>query len=198
MSIQIGSGLFTRCQARLTVIWWINHTSWYVQGHGVDMKPIGCDGRIQDVYVCSCCHQEMKQFEKRFRMKRCTNSDCIRTVWDRDLNASINILNLFLELCYSAKEDGTGNRKAAFKRTWIRSVNCLLVVVCSYRQSGGVWLQYTVVRVDCSFYRLLPGFETYYFFLLRYHDHLLPRRNAHWNKVTGPYWSASTSSNDWL
>lgn len=51
--------------------------------------------------LCSCCHQQMTQFRKQFRMKRCTNSDCIRTVWDRDINASINILNLFLYACLS-------------------------------------------------------------------------------------------------
>jgi hypothetical protein len=66
--------------------------------------------------LCSCCHKDMKQFHKQFRMKRCINSDCIRLVWDRDVNASINILNLFLELCYSAKEDGTGQRLEAFTR----------------------------------------------------------------------------------
>jgi hypothetical protein len=66
--------------------------------------------------LCSCCHKDMKQFQKQFRMKRCINSDCIRRVWDRDVNASINILNLFLELCYSAKEDGTGQRLEAFTR----------------------------------------------------------------------------------
>ena len=66
--------------------------------------------------LCSCCHEEMKQFQKQFRMKRCDNSDCIRFVWDRDVNASINILNLFLELCYSAKEDGKGQRLEAFTR----------------------------------------------------------------------------------
>ena len=66
--------------------------------------------------LCSCCHSEMPKFQKQYRMKRCTNSDCIRTVWDRDVNASINILNLFLELCHSAKDDGKGQRLEAFTR----------------------------------------------------------------------------------
>jgi hypothetical protein len=65
--------------------------------------------------LCSCCHQAMKQFRNQFRMKHCTNSDCIRNVWDRDINAAINILNLFLELCYTA-EGGKGKRLEAFKR----------------------------------------------------------------------------------
>jgi transposase len=66
--------------------------------------------------LCSCCHKDMKRFQKQFRMKRCINSDCIRFVWDRDVNASINILNLFLELCYSVNEDGKGQRLEAFTR----------------------------------------------------------------------------------
>ena len=63
--------------------------------------------------LCSCCHQEMTQFQDQFRMKHCTNSDCIRTVWDRDINASINILNLFLVACLSKNGKGRPN---AFKR----------------------------------------------------------------------------------
>ena len=66
--------------------------------------------------LCSCCHSQMTKFQKQFRMKRCINSDCIRTVWDRDVNAAINILNLFLELCHSAKDDGKGQRLEAFTR----------------------------------------------------------------------------------
>ena len=44
---------------------------------------------------CSCCLSKMTK-EKRFRVKRCSNSDCIRTFWNRDTNAAINILNSFL------------------------------------------------------------------------------------------------------
>jgi hypothetical protein len=66
--------------------------------------------------LCSCCHQPMEQFQKQFRMKRCINSDCIRSVWDRDVNASVNILNLFLNLCHSAEEDGKGQRLEAFTK----------------------------------------------------------------------------------
>ena len=68
--------------------------------------------------LCSCCHHEMTQFQGQFRMKRCINSDCIRTVWDRDINASINILNLFLRECLSnsnSSKKGKG-RPQAFKR----------------------------------------------------------------------------------
>ena len=66
--------------------------------------------------LCSCCHQPMEQFQKQFRMKRCINSDCIRSVWDRDVNASVNIFNLFLNLCHSAEEDGKGQRLEAFTK----------------------------------------------------------------------------------
>ena len=62
---------------------------------------------------CSCCIHKMEQFQGQFRMKHCVNSDCIRTVWDRDVNASINILNLFLLACLS--DDGK-YRPDEFKR----------------------------------------------------------------------------------
>ena len=68
--------------------------------------------------LCSACHHAMTQFQGQFRMKRCINSDCIRTVWDRDINASINILNLFLRECLSnsnSSKNGKG-RPQAFKR----------------------------------------------------------------------------------
>ena len=68
--------------------------------------------------LCSACHHAMTQFQGQFRMKRCINSDCIRTVWDRDINASINILNLFLRECLSnsnSSKKGKG-RPQAFKR----------------------------------------------------------------------------------
>ena len=51
--------------------------------------------------LCSCCRKGMTQWQNQFRMKCCTNSNCIRTVWDRDINASINILYLFLAACLS-------------------------------------------------------------------------------------------------
>jgi hypothetical protein len=66
--------------------------------------------------LCSCCHDTLSQFRKQFRMKRCLQNDCIRTVWDRDINASINILNLFLHYCYSVKDNGKGERLSPFKR----------------------------------------------------------------------------------
>ena len=45
---------------------------------------------------CSCCLSSMKQEKNSFRVKHCSNSDCIRTTWNRDINASINILSSFL------------------------------------------------------------------------------------------------------
>ena len=64
--------------------------------------------------LCSCCHQKMKQYRKQFRMKHCMNSDCIRTVWDRDINASISILKLFITACLS--EDGKARPREFSRR----------------------------------------------------------------------------------
>lgn len=48
--------------------------------------------------LCSCCHQELKKQRKCFTVLRCANSDCIQRMWNHDINAFINILNLFREL----------------------------------------------------------------------------------------------------
>ena len=55
---------------------------------------------------CSSCHEAMKK-TKRFRVKCCSNSACTRTYWNRDVNAVINLSNLFLELRHA----GTRNSK---------------------------------------------------------------------------------------
>jgi len=57
---------------------------------------------------CSCCHEEMKQ--KNYRVKWCINTSCTRSLWNRDINASINILLLFLQECHD------GSRSQRFKR----------------------------------------------------------------------------------
>jgi hypothetical protein len=72
--------------------------------------------------LCSCCHHGMTQFQGQFRMKRCDNSDCIRTVWDRDINASINILNLFLWDCIS---QGGNFRPPQFSRGNVGNVDAM-------------------------------------------------------------------------
>ena len=46
--------------------------------------------------LCCGCHKVMHQQKNCFRVKRCLNSDCSRGFWNRDVNAAINILNLFL------------------------------------------------------------------------------------------------------
>ena len=46
--------------------------------------------------LCCGCHKVMHQQKNCFRVKRCINSDCSRGFWNRDVNAAINILNLFL------------------------------------------------------------------------------------------------------
>ena len=45
---------------------------------------------------CSECGLELLQKRNCFRVKRCLNSDCSRSFWNRDVNAAINILKLFL------------------------------------------------------------------------------------------------------
>jgi hypothetical protein len=59
---------------------------------------------------CSCCLSKMTK-EKRFRVKRCSNSVCIRTFWNRDTNAAINILTSFLY------EVANGRSHPVFTRT---------------------------------------------------------------------------------
>lgn len=49
-------------------------------------------------------------------MKRCINSECIQTVWGRDIIAVINIFNLFLELRHAANLKGEGEREEACTR----------------------------------------------------------------------------------
>ena len=46
--------------------------------------------------LCCGCHEVMHQQKNCFRVKRCLNSVCSRGFWNRDVNAAINILNLFL------------------------------------------------------------------------------------------------------
>jgi hypothetical protein len=60
--------------------------------------------------LCSCCRETMRKMEGRYRVLCCDNSNCIRTVWNRDINAAINILNIFLHLCV------TGTRPEEFRR----------------------------------------------------------------------------------
>jgi hypothetical protein len=61
---------------------------------------------------CSCCFSEMD--ETCFRVKRCSNSDCIRSTWNRDINAAINILNAFLH-----EMTNQGRKHPEFSRTCI-------------------------------------------------------------------------------
>ena len=59
--------------------------------------------------LCSCCEHELTKGDS-FRVLRCNNSQCIRTFWNRDINAAINILKLFLHSC------STGTRLPKFSR----------------------------------------------------------------------------------
>jgi hypothetical protein len=59
---------------------------------------------------CSCCHAEMSS-STSFRVKRCINNDCIRTHWDRDINAAINILLNFFYHVVHKKRHGDFSRQ---------------------------------------------------------------------------------------
>ena len=59
--------------------------------------------------LCSCCEHELTKGDS-FRVLRCNNSQCIRTFWNRDINAAINILKIFLHSCSS------GTRLPKFSR----------------------------------------------------------------------------------
>ena len=73
--------------------------------------------------LCAWCQKALHQLKNCFRLKRCLNSDCNRDFWNRDVNAAINILNLFLAVvlykghrkhrCCTASAE---SREAAFKR----------------------------------------------------------------------------------
>ena len=67
-------------------------------------------GEFQTSRKCSCCLFPMVQ-DSRFSVKRCENIDCIRTSWNRDINASINILTSFLH------EAVHGHAHPAFSRS---------------------------------------------------------------------------------
>ena len=72
--------------------------------------------------LCSHCHSAMFQLKSCFGLKRCINSDCNRDFWNRDVNAAINILDLFLLAAYGEPEkDGccsinSDSRPKAFRR----------------------------------------------------------------------------------
>ena len=74
--------------------------------------------------LCSKCHRVMLQLRKCFGVKRCTNSVCSRGFWNRDVNAAINILNLFLWAVAFGKPETKGccsgtskSRPEVFRRT---------------------------------------------------------------------------------
>ncbi len=64
--------------------------------------------------LCHHCHEVLHQ-DRRFRIKTCTNKDCVRTVLNRDVNAAINILYNFMYELYH------GARHGKFKRNVVES-----------------------------------------------------------------------------
>jgi hypothetical protein len=58
----------------------------------------------QTTKKCSCCHASMSDLRKGSRIKLCSNKDCIRSHWDRDINAAINILiNFFHHIVHKER-----------------------------------------------------------------------------------------------
>lgn len=59
---------------------------------------------FQTTKKCSCCHASMSDLKKGSRIKLCANKDCIRSHWDRDINAAINILiNFFYHIVHKER-----------------------------------------------------------------------------------------------
>jgi hypothetical protein len=72
---------------------------------------------------CSECELELLQKRNCFRVKRCLNSGCSRSFWNRDVNAAINILKLFLRAAFlwrnrntSLKDPASSIRPSFFKK----------------------------------------------------------------------------------
>jgi transposase len=62
---------------------------------------------------CSECELELLQKRNCFRVKRCLNSGCSRSFWNRDVNAAINILKLFLRAAFLWKKRNTSLKDPA-------------------------------------------------------------------------------------
>lgn len=60
--------------------------------------------------LCCCCHQKMEGLfnevtkKRSFHLRVCTNDECNRSIWDRNTNAAINILNKYLNFASGQKE----------------------------------------------------------------------------------------------
>jgi transposase len=70
--------------------------------------------------LCCACHGKMngkmmKTGKRSYKVRHCENSACHRTFWNRDVNASINILFRFMREVRGEEEP------AAFRRQKINS-----------------------------------------------------------------------------
>jgi hypothetical protein len=77
--------------------------------HGVEMYDVYEDYTSQ---LCSCCHKKLEPMYSEggefaiHAVRRCLTANCKCKVWNRDLNAALNILHVFLhESKYGVRPD---------------------------------------------------------------------------------------------
>ena len=97
-----------------------------LRSRGVEVSDVNEDYTSQ---LCSTCHQKIEPMygesggEAIHSVRRCKSTNCPRTLWNRDVNAALNILHIFLhETFHSA-------RPVVFTRTYqtrLRSAEALL------------------------------------------------------------------------
>ena len=52
---------------------------------------------VVDIAILCCAERGDRDHDSEsYSVRLCTNTECARTLWNRDLNAAINILRLFL------------------------------------------------------------------------------------------------------
>jgi hypothetical protein len=66
--------------------------------------------------LCCRCHKDLKPLvdpktlSESYSLRVCSNNACIRTVWDRNVSAAINILHIFLEFANGRERPGPFQR----------------------------------------------------------------------------------------
>ena len=82
---------------------------------GVEVVNVNEDYSSQ---LCSECHQKVEPMygesggEAIHSVRRCVTANCQRTLWNRDINAALNILHIFLYEAFY------GERPEVFSRTY--------------------------------------------------------------------------------
>ena len=122
--VAFGAGMFSSCSK--------GHCPGPVKGvrralrsRGVEVSDVNEDYTSQ---LCSACHQKVEPMygenggKAIHSVRRCKTTNCPRTPWNRDINAALNILHIFIhETLHSA-------RPVVFTRTYqsrLRSAEAL-------------------------------------------------------------------------